>query len=473
MSNALRLADRHVEPTLLVHQRPSRITLAMRTMTIGFGLVLLVSGCGGSGGSGGGGDSDMDTISRVDRQRNGSGGIGTANAIRLGYDGRWAVFTSNAGDLVADDPTGLQDVFLKDRSTGQLRLISRAWNAIGRPVGNGTSSSPALSTEGEFVAFASEAGNLVADDDNGVSDIFVVDVLASTIERVSVNSDGTEANGASTACDLSQEGRYIVFQSAATNLVAGDSNASIDVFRHDRSTGITIRVSTTSDGDQKTGDSTAPSMNGAGYLVAFSSMAALVDGDVNTTATDVFVRDMTASTTTLASPQGAGTTHGADRPSGEACMAGDGAFLVYSSTRLDLIQFQDTAQGSSVFRYNVNSGELEIVSRAASGGPFITANAFAPRISGDGSLVVFHSADSRLVENDYGQQDVFLCEVDAQVTTRLSVNEHATPNNGPSGSADISRDGSTVGFLATGSVLPGGSDQQHAYAMPVVPTGGG
>lgn len=107
----------------------------------------------------------------------------------------------------------------------------------------GASSSPALSDDGRYVAFVSAAANLVASDTNGVADVFVRDRLAETISRVSVSTAGAQANGASAAPAISDDGQFVTFESSASNLVAGDTNGVRDVFLFDTSANTLVRAS--------------------------------------------------------------------------------------------------------------------------------------------------------------------------------------------------------------------------------------
>jgi len=169
---------------------------------------------------------------------------------------------------------------------------------------NGGSSAPAVSRAARLVAFASDAANLVTGDTNATTDVFVRERETNVTERVSVASDGSQGNGASSELDtpsISGSGRYIAFSSTASNLVPGDTNVCAvpgfagsgpcaDVFVHDRKTGTTERVSVATDGSQASGSSSAPSIASSGKVVAFASFADdLVPGDTNTTS-DIFVR---------------------------------------------------------------------------------------------------------------------------------------------------------------------------------------
>ena len=127
--------------------------------------------------------------------------------------------------------------------------------------GNGDSTTVSASSDGRYVAFTSAASNLVNADTNSAADVFVRDRQTGQTTRVSVSSAGVQGNGDSTAAALSADGRYVVFQSAASNLVASDTNAALDIFVHDRQTGTTTRVSVDSSGTQGNGDSSVASIS--------------------------------------------------------------------------------------------------------------------------------------------------------------------------------------------------------------------
>ena len=165
-------------------------------------------------------------------------------------------------------------------------------NSAGAP-GNSSSPGPAVSTDGRYVTFSSDASNLVAGDTNSTTDVFVHDTATGTTRRVSVDSAGTQANDSSHGQAVSADGRYVVFNSAASNLVAGDTNGKDDVFVHDTATGTTRRVSVDSAGTQADfGSQPGVSVSADGRYVAFSSLASnlVAGGDTNGT-NDVFVHD--------------------------------------------------------------------------------------------------------------------------------------------------------------------------------------
>ncbi len=239
---------------------------------------------------------------RVSVHSNGTEGNGESSLSYLSADGRYVAFASAASTLVDGDTNAAQDIFVHDRPTGQTVRVSIDSNSL---EANDDSRKPSLSDDGRYVAFRSEASDLVSGDTNNQTDIFLHDRDAdgdslfdepgqvSTV-RVSVASDGTEGNGPSFDPAISADGRYVAFSSSAFNLVAGDTNSFRDVFVHDRQTLQTTRVSVVSDGAEGDGDSREPTLGSGASLVAFSSLATnLVSEDTNCVQ-DIFVHDQAA-----------------------------------------------------------------------------------------------------------------------------------------------------------------------------------
>src|SRR5262249_37717646 len=161
----------------------------------------------------------------------------------ISADGRFVTFDSGADDLVAGDTNGVGDVFVHDRVTGVTERMSVASNG---GQGDAESFGGAISADGRFVAFTSFASNLGVADTNGFDNVFVHDRQTGVTEVVSVAPDGTPGNDGSQRPAISADGRFVAFQSSASNLVAGDTNQADDVFVRDRLTGVTERVSVAS-----------------------------------------------------------------------------------------------------------------------------------------------------------------------------------------------------------------------------------
>ena len=204
----------------------------------------------------------------------------------LSATGRWVAFASGATNLVAGDTNAATDIFVHDRKTGETVRVSVDSAGI---EGNGDSSGPSISATGRWVAFQSFATNLVAGDTNEASDVFVHDRRTGQTVRVSMDSAGVQGNDTSSDPSISANGRWVAFQSFATNLVAGDTNGDRDIFVHDLTTGETVRVSVNSAGIQGNSESFFASLSAKGRVVAFTSDASnLVAEDTNGDS-DVFV----------------------------------------------------------------------------------------------------------------------------------------------------------------------------------------
>lgn len=191
---------------------------------------------------------------------------GVDGSLAFGADGRFVAFASRGDNLVAGDTNGVSDVFVRDRQTDQTTRVSVASDGS---QANGESHRPSISADGRFVAFISEASNLVAGDTNGRADVFVHDRVTRQTTRVSVASDGTQQNSLSTGVSISADGRFVAFDSFASNLVPGDTNGKKDVFVHDCLTGETTRVSVQTGGGQFTYASQEPRISADGRIVAF------------------------------------------------------------------------------------------------------------------------------------------------------------------------------------------------------------
>jgi Tol biopolymer transport system component len=229
------------------------------------------------------------TTERVSVTYDGSPTYFPCNDPALSGDGRYVAFASWTPNLVPGDTNGTGDVFVRDRLAGTTERVSVAGDGS---EANAVSGEATLSGDGRYVGFSSGASNLVPGH-TGTLGVFVRDRLAGTTEQVSVAGDGSQANSHSQQPALSGDGRYVAFYSNASNIVPGDTNAADDVFVRDRSTGTTERVSVAGDGSEPNGGSSPFSaISGDGRYVAFGSDASnLVPGDTNA-ATDVFVRDL-------------------------------------------------------------------------------------------------------------------------------------------------------------------------------------
>jgi Tol biopolymer transport system component len=239
--------------------------------------------------------------------------------------GRYVVFSSSASNLVPRDRNNDLDVFLHDRRTAKTERISENSRGVRA---NGRSVDGVISRLGHHVAFYSYATNLIDGDTNGKLDVFLHDRRNHSVSRVFLGMGGQQGNGDSFAPSLSADGRYVAFTSEATNLVPNDTNGFWDIFVRDRRLNRTSRVSVGLGGMQPNGESARAAISGNGRFVAFVSSATnLVPGDTNAI-DDVFVHDRTTGVTTLVSDVGVVGIHGSDEPS----ISADGRYVAFSTT---------------------------------------------------------------------------------------------------------------------------------------------
>ena len=340
------------------------------------------------------------SLSTVNLQANG----GSFKPV-ISKDGRFVAFESDATNLIGDDTNGTRDVFLRDRDADgdgvfdepggtTTTLVSRS---VGGAAGRGASSGASISADGLFIAFSSAAPNLIFNDSNGLTDVFVRQRNASNataLTRVNLGPAGAQAAGGdSTSARISGNGRYVAFASAATNLVDGaseggaDSNGAVDVFRHDRFTGATVRVNLTSAHGQSSGPAADPAINGSGDLVAFVTATSLVSKDTNTF-TDVYTRAIGSHTTTLESISGTGAV--ADNHASEPALNEEGRVLLFTSLASNL-SLLDTNGVSDVYVRDRLTGNVRVASVV--GTRVFTTASHSGAVSADGRTVAYSTVD--------------------------------------------------------------------------------
>jgi len=319
--------------------------------------------------------------------------------------------------------------------------------------GNSGSYQPSISADGRFVAFNSRASNIVPGDTNNTLDIFVRDTLTNTTTGVSVDSAGNQGNSGSGDPSISADGRFVAFTSAASNLVPGDTNNSFDIFVRDLSTNTTTRVSVDSAGNQGNSGSNYPSISADGRFVAFTSAASnLVPGDTNNLA-DIFVRDLLTNTTTRVSVDSAGNQ--ANLVSSEPSISANGRFVAFGSQGSNLVP-GDTNNRNDIFVRDLLTNTTTGVS-VDSAGKLGNSISSLPSISADGRFVAFFSDASNLVPRDTNNSnDIFVRDLSTNTTTRVSVDSAGNQGNGESYSPSISADGRFVAFYSgTTNLVPG------------------
>ncbi|MDD5320481.1 MAG: hypothetical protein PHD43_07690, partial [Methylococcales bacterium] len=340
-------------------------------------------------------------------------GNGVSISPKVSANGRFVAFSSDASDMaVTNDTNGTHDLVVRDLKTGTMTLanVNNAGTTSGGDI-IGFLFRPVLSADGRFVAFVTDASDLVANDTNGSWDIFVRDLKKGTTTLASVNRAGTASGNDSTLTfpELSPNGRFVAFSSYASDLVvANDTNGRQDVFVRDLMTGTTTLVSVNSAGTSS-GNSVSdhPKLSANGRFVAFSSYASdLVANDTNDR-WDSFVRDLKTGTTTLASVNSAGTASDNGQPY-QLEMSANGRFVAFDSDASDLVA-NDTNDRRDSFVRDLKKGTTTLASVNSAGTASGTREADQPQLSPNGRFVVFKSYASDLVANDTnGRVDIFV-----------------------------------------------------------------
>src|SRR5260221_594179 len=250
------------------------------------------------------------------------------NSVSMSADGRYVAFDSEAHNLVSGDTNAAGDIFVRDRWNGTTERVSVDSAGV---QGNGFSFSPSISADGRYVAFHSSASNLVVGDTNGFTDVFVHDRQSGTTERVSIDSGGTQGNWESGLPSISADGHFVAFWSYATNLVAGDTNGVPDDFVRDLWNGQTRRVNIASGGAQANNACYYSSISADGRYVAFSSLADnLVGGDFNGYY-DVFIHDRQTGVTDRMSVSSTGGEGDDDSGTNGISISADGRYTAFDS----------------------------------------------------------------------------------------------------------------------------------------------
>ncbi|HVS11180.1 MAG TPA: hypothetical protein VMS76_15020 [Planctomycetota bacterium] len=362
----------------------------------------------------------------------------------LSADGRFVAFQSKHA-FVEPDSNKFLDVFVHDRQTGETKLISIDGNGAA-----GTGDQPAISADGLHVSFTSYGYSLVHNPTSGTYDVYVRDHEHGVMTLASVNSAGQAGNSGSYFSSISGNGTQVAFQSYATNLVFGDTNGTYDVFVRDLQNSLTTRVSIASNGAQANAQSFHAAISADGRHVAFASDATnLVPGDTNGTQ-DVFVHERGSGVTARVSVDSTGAQAGGR--SSHPVLSGDGRFVAFVSEAPNLVP-DDTNGVADVFVHDRQNGQTRRVSVGPAGAQ-ANATSGMPAISADGSRVAFQSDASNLVLGDTnGTTDAFLHDLATGRTERLSVDSDLAQGNGPSGMPSLSADGRLAAFQSGASNL--------------------
>jgi hypothetical protein len=340
----------------------------------------------------------------------------TGQTTRVGVDGEEPVISSG-GRFVAftaftsvggTSETDMYEVFIHDRQTGVTTKVSVDSSGV---AGNAWSDGPAISDDGRYVVFSSDATNLVPNDTNGTADVFVHDMQTGVTERISVASDGSQANSGSGDVSISADGRYVAFASGATNLVAGDTNAKSDIFVRDRQAGATTRVSVNSSGVEADKGAYDASISGNGRFVSFTSASNNLQSQDPMGFEYVYVHDRQTGTTALASIFSDGyPMYGTSE---QSVISADGRYVAF--------QYDDRGDGMAVFviyAHDLLTGmTTSVVGNHSSGDDW----SGLPSISADGRFIAFVSGEILVSGDTNGVSDIYLKEMAYQPDPSPSV----------------------------------------------------
>ncbi|MCP4356893.1 MAG: hypothetical protein GY796_02610, partial [Chloroflexi bacterium] len=418
---------------------------------------------------------------RVSTHADGTEGDNDSTTPAMTADGKFIAFTSSASNLTAVATNGNGHIFVKDMQSGNVSLASLSTAAI---EGNNNSADPTITANGQYIAFESTATNLVTNTVTLWNDVFVHDTVGMTTTLVSIASDGTPGNAISENPTISADGRYVAFQSNATNLATGDLS-HLDVFVHDRDTdedGVfdepgavaTRRVSQTASGIPANAASTHPAMSADGRLIVFTSSANnLVTGDSNNSA-DIFLYDRDADADGIFDEIGEVSvvliSFGvdglpADNFSMQPAISPDGRQVAFESWASNLIVGGTTPFRRHVYVRDWNVGMTYLVSQS-SGGVEAGDSSYQPILSANGRFIAFESLADNLVGTDSNLgRDIFVRDRDVDedgifdeagevATLRVSVDSSGNQmDGGQAYNSAISGDGEQIAFDSDASDL--------------------
>ncbi len=387
-------------------------------------------------------------LTRISVDSNSTQGINDSNYATLSADGRYIAFSSNASNLVSGDTNSQIDIFLRDTQTSTTQRLSTASDGSQAVA---ASSNAAISSDGQFVVFQSAAGNLVSNDTNNLSDIFLKSINSGTTQRISTSTTLVQSNGDSTNPAISSDGHYVAFASNATNLVSGDTNNQIDIFLKNTQTGAIQRVSTDNNGVESNNISSSPSVSADGRYVAFLSAASnLVANDTNGMV-DLFIKDTQTGAIQRVSTDSSGNQSNNHTTSG--MISADGQHIVFSSTASNLVA-NDTNNQSDIFLKNTQTGAIQRVSTDSANAQGNGSSDYPAAVSSDGHYVTFSSTSSNLVANDNNNQaDIFVKDTWTHAIQRVSVSSTGTESNNASLISAISGTGEYIAFSSAATNL--------------------
>lgn len=391
-------------------------------------------------------------------------GDGSSEEPAMSSDGRYVAFSSWATNLVPSDTNGTRDVFRKDVLSGEVMLCSAS---IGGTQGNMDSCMAAISADGRYVVFSSNASNLVTVDTNRTSDVFRKDCETGVVSVCSSDAVWAIGNGPSVQPTVSGDGRFVAFASDASNLVPGDTNMTTDIFRKDLGTGDNyspgggvVRCSTDSSGRQSNSTSLSPAIDFWGRYVAFDSWANNLVADDTNGMSDVFRKDAG-----ISSGPGTGQTvrcstdaygRQGNKHSYSPAISAEGKYVAFCSEASNLVAGDANGCGD-IFRKEPLGGQVQLCSVGPGWWQGNRQCFLRPTISADGKQVAFSSLADNLAAGDYnGMLDVFWKDLASGELICCSADKRGRIGDGQSFWPSISADGRLVSFCSeAGNLVTG------------------
>jgi Tol biopolymer transport system component len=438
------------------------------------------------------------TTVRVSEGTAGVEGNGSSGAPDVSADGRHVVFSTNAASLGA--PAGTSQILARDRDpdgngvfdegNATTKLVSQ--NLVGA-ASNGASGLPSVSGDGRYVAYQSSATDLIANDLNGRTDIFITDrdpdgnglfeVGSFFTRRIGTALGASPVGGHSLDAHISLDGRYVTFVSQATNMVLPDGNGTVsDIFRYDRWTNQLVRANSTPAGNSPNGPSSRPELSGDGARVVFQSVATDIVAGPLSGFGDLYCRDFANGGMALMNKDSAGNL--ANGVCDYVAISADGDTIAFSSHATNLDP-RDSDQNRDVYVRTLSTGVTELVSLNSLGVKAGTSGTIAghePSLSSDGSVVSFWSRSENLYYNQNVITDVYVHDRGTGQTVVASVDDGGYSGNLPSGDFGgnvVSPDGTTAVFTSGASNLIGNDTNglsdvyAHTWCYPALDFGNG
>ncbi len=377
------------------------------------------------------------------------------NAV-MSEDGRFVAFESYTSNLIPGTTPGRWHIYRKDTVTGEIVLCSRS---AGGAEANGHSFSCDISADGSYVVFHSQATNLLAGSTTSGIQVFRKDLNSGSVSLCSSNSSGAQGNNTSEYASISSDGRYVAFQSAATNLTPGNPDVRTHVFRKDMTTGEVRTCSISSTGVYGNGASEVPSISSDGRYVAFQSAATNLIPGTATSGIQVFRKDVSGGGVMLCSSNSSGAP--GDRQSYYANISADGRYVAFASRSGNLAP-GTTPDREHVYCKDLQNGRLSLCSCAPSGMEGNNSST-RPALSADGRYVVFQSAATNLTTDaNTGRTNVLRKDISTGEVKCCSISASGAKGNGDSFTGSISADGRFVGFNSNANNLVDGTTTANA-----------